>query len=121
MFFFLGPLGHQFVSDLVSYQYLRAFIAAIDRIKASNVLIPIRVPDLPPPRFLNSDPFLLKLANIDDAPGCIHFEKSTFGKPQVVIADSNNDILNPYAAEVGTVFYCFQSYYTNLFFFTKSN
>ena len=45
----------------------------------------------------NEDPDLYRVASLnEDPPGCYTLQKSTLGKPQVVIADSSIDMLNPY-------------------------
>jgi len=102
--------GFQYVSDLTSYLFLRATIAAVDAILAEPNQAAKTWPkepledlgDLPPLSFSQKDnPQLHKLASMtEDAPGCFTIQKSTFGRPQVQIADNPSDMLNPYRDQV---------------------
>lgn len=50
------------------------------------------------------EPDMYELANLnEEPPGCYTIQKSTFGKPQPVIADRSGDLLNPYRDQVRKV------------------
>ena len=102
-----GPLAFQFVSDTFSYTYSQALIRALDLIEsdlkngidpaekwtASKRKIHIKS-SLPPPKFC--DPLYCV---VDEAPGCINFEKPTYGWWGARVEDPD-DNLNPHKGEV---------------------
>ena len=86
---------------------MRAFVKAVDQIleNPNNAVNrwprdPTDIGPLPTPS-IPQDSELYPLALLDDEPpGCLTLEQSTFGKPQVVIADKAEDFLNPYREAV---------------------
>jgi len=102
-----GPLAFQFVSDTFTYIYSQAMIQALDLIESDlkNGIDPaekwaaskrkIRLKSsLPPPKFC--DPLYCV---VDEAPGCINFEKPTYGWWGARVEDPE-DGLNPHKGEV---------------------
>mmetsp|Transcript_21817 Transcript_21817/g.33314 ORF Transcript_21817/g.33314 Transcript_21817/m.33314 type:complete len:562 (-) Transcript_21817:16-1701(-) len=102
-----GPLAFQFVSDTFSYIYSQAILRALDLIEsdlkngidpaekwaASKRKIQIKS-SLPPPIFC--DPLYCV---VDEAPGCLNFEKPTYGWWGARVEDPD-DSLNPHKGEV---------------------
>jgi hypothetical protein len=99
----------QYLSDLTSYLFLRAMIQAVDEIVLDPQgaakkwpVEPLTTGSLPPVAFRRErNPDMHDLASLsEDPPGCYTLQKSTFGKSQPVIADRNEDGLNPYKDSV---------------------
>jgi len=108
-----GPLGMQYMADLVSLLYLRALVAAVDDLLAhpARAAAEKRYPREPEPVLKFPDvvtdmakpslsPIMRTLVTLEEAPGCLQLEQMTFGRAQVVLSDDPGDVLNPYASRV---------------------
>jgi len=102
-----GPLAFEFISDTFAYVYSKAVLKALDMIQTQMMasLDPretysaskrpiLRKTVLPQPKFCDS-----AYCVVDEAPGCLNFEKPTFGYWGAKIEDSN-DGLNPHKGEL---------------------
>mmetsp|Transcript_18046 Transcript_18046/g.39308 ORF Transcript_18046/g.39308 Transcript_18046/m.39308 type:complete len:856 (+) Transcript_18046:95-2662(+) len=102
-----GPLGFEFVSDTFSYVYSKAMIEALDLIEAQmatgkdprqtwsssqRTISPKE--SLPEPK--HCDP---AYCVVDKVPGCLNFEKPTFGLQGAEVEDAEGS-LNPHKGEV---------------------
>ena len=102
-----GPLAFEFVSDTFAYVYTKAMLLALDMIEssfkagtdprdiwsASKRKIVLKN-HLPEPKYC--DP---TYCVVNEAPGCLNFEKPTFGYWGARVEDALDD-LNPYKGEV---------------------
>ena len=102
-----GPLAFQFVADTFSYLYAKAMLEALDRIEdemnngkdpldtwsAKKRKIMLKT-SLPEPKVC--DPLY---CTVDEAPGCINYERPTYGWWGAKVEDPN-DNFNPHKGEV---------------------
>lgn len=102
-----GPLAFQFTADTFSYVYTRAMLKALDLIEkdlregkdprqmwsASKRKILMKK-SLPEPKYCDPE-----YCVVDEAPGCLNYEKPTFGQWGARVEDPNDD-LNPHRGEL---------------------
>jgi len=102
-----GPLAFQFVADTFSYLYAKSMLEALDRIEGeiNNGKDPLDTwsakkrktmlkTSLPKPKVC--DPLY---CTVDEAPGCINYERPTYGWWGAKVEDPN-DNFNPHKGEV---------------------
>mmetsp|Transcript_4852 Transcript_4852/g.8262 ORF Transcript_4852/g.8262 Transcript_4852/m.8262 type:complete len:635 (-) Transcript_4852:146-2050(-) len=102
-----GPLAFQFVADTFSYLYAKSMLEALDRIEAeiNNGRDPLETwsakkrkimlkTSLPEPKLC--DPLY---CTVDEAPGCINYERPTYGWWGAKVEDPN-DNFNPHKGEL---------------------
>lgn len=102
-----GPLAFQFTADAFTYVYTKAILKALDLIEidlkngrdprelwsASKRAIMLKR-SLPEPKYCDPE-----YCVVDEAPGCINYEKPTFGLWGPRVEDPNDD-LNPHKGEL---------------------
>ena len=100
-----GPLAFQFVADTFSYLYAKSMLEALDRIEGNmndgkdsldtwskrKIMLKTSLPD---PKVC--DPLY---CTVDEAPGCINYERPTYGWWGAKVEDPN-DNFNPHKGEV---------------------
>jgi len=102
-----GPLAFQFTADAFTYVYTKAILKALDLIEddlnngrdpremwsASKRAIMLKR-SLPEPKYCDPE-----YCVVDEAPGCINYEKPIFGQWGPRVEDPNDD-LNPHKGEL---------------------
>jgi len=104
-----GPLHNQLASDQMAYNYMRSLRMAIDKIDKEGGPMsssaqkrwprkPKRLVHLGLPAQIGC--VFPELCNVDEAPGCVNFERPTFGQAQIFITPMNDEF-NPHTSRYG--------------------
>ena len=87
-----GPLLFQLLSDTLAKTYVQALKLSVTQISLFHMTKLLTQADFPEPVFCDPN-----WCGSEDPPGCVNFEKPTFGSPQIRIVTPEKDELMPYS------------------------